>query len=78
MIINLHFPLGFCPFYHQKIGRIFNDVDRPCKSFETSPCPERYNSSDVFKGKIFIKSRQYTVYQSLYLSGIMDEYKGTI
>ncbi|XP_078330783.1 uncharacterized protein LOC144624725 isoform X2 [Crassostrea virginica] len=40
---------GFCGFYDTNNGRIYNDVKKDCSMFDKSPCPSRFNSSDIFK-----------------------------
>nr|XP_022290811.1 uncharacterized protein LOC111102397 isoform X2 [Crassostrea virginica] len=40
---------GFCGFYDTDAGRIYNDVNKDCTKFDESPCPKRFNSSDIYK-----------------------------
>ena len=44
---------GYCGFYDTNNGRIYNDVKKDCTKFDKSPCPERFNSSDIFKCKFW-------------------------
>ena len=40
---------GYCGFYDTTNGRIYNDVRKDCTQFDESPCPKRFNSSDIYK-----------------------------
>ncbi|XP_078318612.1 uncharacterized protein LOC144620764 [Crassostrea virginica] len=43
---------GYCAYYDTTVGRIVMDGKKDCTKSKENPCPESFDSSDIFKYKM--------------------------